>query len=187
MLTSNASLTWWDSPSPVSRENWTSTQKNSWSSMIFSRTESASSSATGGSKTLKKDPSPASLMLRTAEFEKLAGQRCLFSWVIQQEALPQVLSSQKNQVLCTTEVVYQMTSCTVPAKSRKVTFNAFLKNKKTPNHNKTLKGGLEEYDPLNWEIKKKFPEDFFFLSCWTPMHSVWMVLKLRHTHLWSSS
>lgn len=130
--------------------------------MIFSRTESTSSSATGGSKTLKKDPSPASLMLRIAEFEKLAGQRRLFSWVIQQEALPQVLSSQNHQVLCTTEVVYQMTSCTVPAKSRKVTFNAFLKNKKNPNHNKTLKGGPEEYDPLNWEIKKKFPEEFFF-------------------------
>lgn len=70
-----------------------------------------------------------SLMLRTGGSEELAGQRCLFSWVTQQEALPQVLSSQENRVLWTTEGVYQMTSCTVPAKSRKVTFNAFPKTK----------------------------------------------------------
>lgn len=39
--------------------------------------------------------------------------------------------TQENQGLCTTEVVYQMTGCTVPAKSRKVTFNTFLKKNPT--------------------------------------------------------
>lgn len=118
----NLSTFWiqWHSHSPLSRQNWTSTPKNPW------RFKSAPNSATGGSKSLKQDPSPASFLLRTAGFEELAGQDCLFSWVTQYEAFPQILSSQENKVLCTTEVVYQMTGCTVPAKSRKVTFNTLL-------------------------------------------------------------
>lgn len=42
----------------------------------------------------------------------------------------------------------------MPAKSRKVILNVFLK--------KTLKGGPEEYDPLKWEMKKNPLMNYLF-------------------------
>lgn len=130
------------------------------------RFKSASNSATGGSKRLKQDPSPASFMLRTAGFEKLA----VYSVGL------------LNRRLCLKYYQVRKTKSSVPRKwfTRWLAVvrqpnrerSLLIPSLKKPNQqNKTLEGGPEKHDPLKWEIEKKFPEEFF-LSCWTPMHSV---------------
>lgn len=156
MQTSSASLPWRDSPSPVSRQNWTATPKKS-----MNVHDKGASSAGGSSKRLKQDMRPSAWMLRIAGLEELAGLCCLFSWVTQEEPLPQVLSSQENQAPCTMEVVYQMTSCTVPARSRKVIFNAFLK-KQPAKTNQPIKRWSRRIQPIKLGNKAKIPQGVFF-------------------------
>lgn len=121
------------------------------------RFKSASNSATGGSKRLKQDPSPASFMLRTAGFEKLA----VYSVGL------------LNRRLCLKYYQVRKTKSSVPRKW----FTRWLAVVRQPNRERSLlipslkkpqptKQNIRGWSRKTWPIKvgnrEKIPRGIFF-------------------------